>query len=80
MKDKIQQLLNENKHLYYNTEGSTTAYKLGLKHLSAAPMCNEAILIDGMIVPNEKIFLVDLELEEIIETEDRIKLIKLKTY
>lgn len=77
MIDEIKKLIGEGEHLYYNSNGNPEAYKLGVKHLSAAPMFREAMLLNGEIIPFKSIILVDFNKKEIIETDDNIKLIKL---
>lgn len=65
--------------LFYNTTGNPTAYKLCIRHLSAAPSAGLAKLNQGYIYPKEVIHLVDLEAEKIEVIQDKIQLIKLKT-
>lgn len=65
--------------LFYNTTGSPTAYKLCIRHLSAAPSAGLAKLNQGYIYPKEAIHLVNLETEKIEIITDKIQLIKLRS-
>jgi len=74
-----EQIKNFPHPLFYNTSGSTTAYKLGIRHLGAAPMAKFATLSNtGYIYPKESIYLVDFENETIEIIDERVKLVKLK--
>ncbi len=65
--------------LFYNTTGSPIAYKLGIRHLSAAPLSGLATLSNvGYIYPKAPIYLVDLTAETIETIERQIKLVKLQ--
>ena len=64
--------------LFYNSEGSTVAYKLCIRHLSAAPFAGLASEASGYIYPKEALHLVDLERETIEVVEDEVKLVKMK--
>jgi len=65
--------------LFYNTIGSTTAYKLGIRHLGAAPMVGLATLSNtGFLYPKESIYLVDFENETIEAVKERVKLVVLQ--
>jgi len=65
--------------LFYNTAGSPIAYKLGIRHLSAAPVSGLATLSNvGYIYPKVPIYLVDLTTETIETLEQRVKLVKLQ--
>ena len=64
--------------LFYNSTGSTEAYKLYIRHLSAAMSAGVATLQSGYMHPKEVLHLVDLENEKILLIEERIKLIKLE--
>jgi len=64
--------------LFYNSTGSTEAYKLCVRHLSAAMSAGLARLEDGYMYPKEVLHLVDLENEKIVVTNEPVKLIKLE--
>jgi len=64
--------------LFYNSTGSTEAYKLCVRHLSAAMSAGLATLQNGYMHPKEVLHLVDLENEKIIVTKEPVKLIKLE--
>jgi len=64
--------------LFYNTTGSTEAYKLCIRHLSSSPFLGLAKLNGGFIYPNEVLYIVDLENETIEEVCEHIKLCKLE--
>jgi len=64
--------------LFYNSTGSTEAYKLCIRHLSAAMSAGSATLESGYMYPKEALHLVDLENEQIIVTKEPVKLIKLE--
>jgi len=64
--------------LFYNSTGSTEAYKLCVRHLSAAMSAGLARLEGGDMYPKEVLHLVDLENEKIIVTKEPVKLIKLE--
>jgi len=64
--------------LFYNSTGSTDAYKLCVRHLSAAMSAGLATLESGYMYPKEVLHLVDLENEKIVETKEPVKLIKLE--
>jgi len=64
--------------LFYNSTGSTEAYKLCIRHLFAAMSAGLARLEGGYMYPKEVLHLVDLEKEQIIVTKEPIKLIKLE--
>ena len=64
--------------LFYNSTGSTEAYKLCVRHLSSAMSAGLATLESGYMYPKEVLHLVDLENEKIVETKEPIKLIKLE--
>lgn len=65
--------------LFYNTKGSTVAYKLGILHLSAAPAAGLATQVGNSIYPKENLYLVDLETQSIMKVDTKIKLIKLES-
>ena len=64
--------------LFYNTTGSTEAYKLCIRHLLASPLLGLAKLNGGFIYPNEILYVVDLENAKIEEVCEAIKLCKLE--
>lgn len=64
--------------LFYNSEGSPEAYKLCIRHLSAAMSAGLAKLSNGYIVPNEALHIVDLEKQRIDVVSTKVKLIKLE--
>jgi len=64
--------------LFYNSTGSSEAYKLCVRHLFAAMSAGLATLENGYMYPKEVLHLVDLENEQIIVTKEPIKLIKLE--
>jgi len=64
--------------LFYNSTGSTEAYKLCVRHLSAAMSAGLARLEGGYMYPKEVLHLVDLENEKIVVTKEPVKLIKLE--
>ncbi|CAA6818037.1 MAG: Unknown protein [uncultured Sulfurovum sp.] len=64
--------------LFYNSRGSTDAYKLCVRHLSCAMSAGFAKLSNGYMIPNDVLHLVDLENEKILIISDEIKLIELE--
>jgi len=68
---------NYNHPLFYNSEGSTIAYKLCIRHLSAASSSGLAYVASGYVYPKDILHIVDLENEKIELVSDEIKLIKL---
>ena len=64
--------------LFYNSTGSTDAYKLGIRHLSAAMSAGVAKLSNGYMVPNDVLHIVNLENESIEVVSTKIKLIELE--
>jgi hypothetical protein len=64
--------------LFYNSEGSTIAYKLCIRHLSAASFAGLALEASGYVYPKDTLHIVDLENETIELFTDEIKLIKMK--
>ena len=74
----IHTIRNYSHPLFYNSEGSTVAYKLCIRHLSAAPSAGLAFESSGYLYPKEKLHIVDLENETIKVIGDEIKLIKMK--
>lgn len=64
--------------LFYNSTGSTDAYKLCVRHLSSAMSAGLAKLSNGYMLPNDVLHLIDLENENIVIIRDKVKLIKLE--
>ena len=79
MTEKFKEEIKAYSHpLFYNSTGSTVAYKLYIRHLSAAMSAGFATLEKGYMYPKEVLHLVDLENEKIVRIEEKIKLIKLE--
>jgi len=74
----IEKIKNFKEPLFYNTEGSTEAYKLCIRHLSSAMSAGVAKLENGYMVPNNILYIVDLENETIEEVTHRVKVIDLE--
>ncbi len=64
--------------LFYNTTGSTVAYKLCIRHLSASVSAGLASVASGYIYPHDVLHIVNLEKEIIDLVKSEIKLVKLK--
>jgi len=80
MTESFQERIKNYPHpLFYNSEGNTIAYKLCIRHLSAATFAGLAFEASGYIYPKECLHIVDLENEKIEVIRDEIKLIKMKT-
>jgi len=77
-KDTIKKYIDNDTHLFYNGSGNPEAFKLCVKHISAAPSFSLAVKTNGQIYPFGTIFLVDFDNESIEETENPIKEIPLK--
>jgi len=73
-KEKIK---NFKEPLFYNTEGSTDAYKLCIRHLSSAMSAGVAKLEKGYMTPHDILYLVDLENEIIEEVKESVKVVDL---
>lgn len=73
-KEKIK---NYPHQLYYNSTGSTIAYKLAIVHLSFALQQKVAFRGGEFLYPKEPLHVVDLEREIIEVISDKIKLIEL---
>ena len=73
-KEKIK---NFKEPLFYNTEGSTEAYKLCIRHISAAMGAGVAKLEKGYMIPHDVLYLVDLEKESIEELREKVKVVDL---
>ena len=79
MTEKFKKEIKDYPHpLFYNSTGSTEAYKLCIRHLSSAMSVGVATLKSGYMHPKEVLHLVDLENEKILRIEEKIKLIKLE--
>jgi len=65
--------------LFYNSEGSTIAYKLCIRHLSAASFAGLAFEASGYVYPKDTLHIVDLEKEIIEVVTDEVKLVKMKS-
>ena len=75
---KIKENIDNDIHLFYNGTGNPEAFKLCVKHISAAPAFSLAVETNGFIHPFDTLFIVDFENETIFETENPIKKIPLK--
>ena len=64
--------------LFYNSTGSTDAYKLCVRHLSSAMSAGLAKLSNGYMLPNDVLHIVDLERERITMVSQKVKVIKLE--
>jgi len=64
--------------LFYNSTGSTDAYKLCIRHLSAAMSAGKAKLLNGYMLPNDVLYIVNLENESIEVISRKIKLVQLE--
>ena len=81
MTEKFKEEIKAYPHpLFYNSTGSTVAYKLYIRHLSGAMSAGLATLQSGYMHPKEMLHLVDLENEQILPTEEKVKLIKLEVF
>ena len=79
MTEKFKEIIqNYDKQLFYNTDGSTEAYKLCIRHISSAMSAGVAKLENGYMVPYDVLYLVDLEKEKIEEVTVKVKVINLK--
>ena len=79
MTDKFkEEILAYEYPLFYNSTGSTQAYKLCVRHLSSAMSAGIGILKNGYMYPKETLHLVDLDNEKILQIDEKIKLIKLE--
>ena len=72
-KEKIIKLRDEDKDMFYTTSGNIEAYKLCVKHISAAPMFGYGLIggINDFII-HKPILIVDFEEETITEIDDQI--------
>ena len=73
----IEKIKNYDEPLFYNTDGSTEAYKLCIRHLSAAMSAGVAKLEKGYMIPHDVLYLVDLEKESIEELREKVKVVDL---
>jgi len=73
-----EKIKNYDELLFYNSDGSTEAYKLCIRHISAAMSAGVAKLEKGYMIPHEILYLVDLEKETIYGTSKKIKVINLE--
>jgi len=64
--------------LYYNSTGSSSAYKLSIPHLSFALQQKLAFMGGVFLYPKEPLHLVDLERETIEIITNKIELIHLQ--
>ena len=64
--------------LFYNSTGSTDAYKLCIRHLSSAMSAGLAKLSNGYMLPKDVLHIVDLDSECIEVIAHKVKLIKLE--
>jgi len=64
--------------LFYNSTGSTDAYKLCIRHLSSAMSAGKAKLSNGYMLPNDVLHIVNLENEKIDVITTKVKLIPLE--
>lgn len=64
--------------LFYNTDGSSVAYKLAIRHLSAASFVGLATKASGYLYPESELHIVDLENETIEVVTKEVKLIPLQ--
>lgn len=78
--NEIKEYIDQDIDLFYNTNGSTEAYKLSIKHISAAAPMNLGFVVSGHLHPYNHILLVDLDNERISEVSDNIKIKSLTNY
>ena len=74
-KEKIK---NHTQALFYNSEGNTDAYKLCIRHISAAMSAGVARLENGYMIPHDVLYLVDLDREIIEEHTQKVKVVALE--
>ncbi len=77
-KDFKKQIKEHKEQLYYNSSGSVEAFRLGVRHLSAAIRDGRAFMAGGFVYPKQRLCIVDFEKEVIGFLEDKIKLVELK--
>jgi hypothetical protein len=79
MREKFKKTIQEYPEpLFYNSTGSTEAYKLCIRHLSASVSAGLASQASGYIYPHDVLYIVDLENEKIEAVTSEIKLVKLR--
>ena len=80
MTEEFRETLLDYPHpLFYNTTGSTIAYKLCVKHLSFAPVLGLAQMAGATLYPKKALHIVDFDKERIDTIQECIELIKLRT-
>lgn len=77
--DFIEEVKSHTEPLFYNSEGSTEAYKLCIRHLSAAMSAGVAKLSNGYMIPNDVLHIVNLEKQTIEIVSDKVKVITLES-
>jgi len=77
-KDFKKQIVEHKEQLYYNSSGNVEAFRLGVRHLSAAIRDGNAFMVGGFVYPKQRLYIVDFKREIIEVVEDKIKLIELK--
>ncbi len=77
-KDFKKQITEHKEQLYYNSSGNVEAFRLGVRHLSAAIRDGNAFMVGGFVYPKQRLYIVDFKREIIEVVEDKIKLIELK--
>jgi len=78
---EIKKLISEGKDLFYNHTGLTKSYKLGVKHISSAPIFNYGkilLMTHFKSFEGKKIIIVDFDKETIISNEIYVKIIELQ--
>ena len=79
MTEKFKEIIkNYPEPLFYNLTGSTVAYKLCIRHLSASVSAGLASMASGYIYPHDVLHIVDIEKETITTVKSEIKLVKLR--
>jgi len=63
--------------LFYNSTGSTTAYKLCIRHISAAPAFGYGKEKFGILKPSKDIYIIDIDTGQVFKTKNSIKVINL---
>jgi len=77
-KDFKKQIVEHKEQLYYNSSGNVEAFRLGVRHLSAAIRDGNAFMVGGFVYPKQRLYIVDFKREIIEVVEDKVKLIELK--
>jgi hypothetical protein len=75
----ISMVKNHKEPLFYNSEGDKKAYQLCIRHLSAATTFGLSTFSNGYVIPNDVLYIVDLEEEKIVPISNPIKLVRLKS-